>query len=258
MNCKFKVGDEIKGISNNYGITNKDMKRGKVIGIPSNGKINIEVLEHIDSYWIGETFTFLGDEDFELVETDQITINRYGNKVVAKMGKKVGVARCNETDEFDLYTGVKIAVERIFGKDNEVKEVKRQAKVGEYVKIVCADECHHEYENGDILKIIEPYSHDSHCIARYGFGIGYFLFGREYVVLENYKPQEEPKEEKPKYYNGKVVCVESAFSFATVGKIYEFKDGLVTFDDGIESNVYKNVNDFNTRNKSIKLIELVE
>lgn len=46
--------------------------------------------------------------------------------------------------------------------------------------------------------------------------------------------KKEPKEpEKPKYYNGKMVCVENGgFNWWTVGKIYEYKDGIVTADDG--------------------------
>lgn len=46
--------------------------------------------------------------------------------------------------------------------------------------------------------------------------------------------KKEPKEpEKPKYYNGKMVCVENGgFNWWTVGKIYEYKDGVVTTDDG--------------------------
>lgn len=48
--------------------------------------------------------------------------------------------------------------------------------------------------------------------------------------------KKEPKEpEKPKYYNGKMVCVENGgYSWWTVGKIYEYKDGIVTADDGYE------------------------
>ena len=43
--------------------------------------------------------------------------------------------------------------------------------------------------------------------------------------------KDEP--EKPKYYNGKMVCVENGrFNWWTVGKIYEYKDGIVTADDG--------------------------
>lgn len=46
--------------------------------------------------------------------------------------------------------------------------------------------------------------------------------------------KKEPKEpEKPKYYNGKMVCVENGgYFWWTVGKIYEYKDGIVTADDG--------------------------
>lgn len=44
---------------------------------------------------------------------------------------------------------------------------------------------------------------------------------------------ENKKPEKPKYYNGKMVCVENGiFTWWTVGKIYEYKDGIVTADDG--------------------------
>lgn len=46
--------------------------------------------------------------------------------------------------------------------------------------------------------------------------------------------KKEPKDpEKPKYYNGKMVCVENGgYPWWTVGKIYEYKDGVVTADDG--------------------------
>lgn len=44
---------------------------------------------------------------------------------------------------------------------------------------------------------------------------------------------EKKEPEKPKYYNGKMVCVENGgYSWWTVGKIYEYKDGVVTADDG--------------------------
>lgn len=44
---------------------------------------------------------------------------------------------------------------------------------------------------------------------------------------------EKKEPEKPKYYNGKMVCVENGgYYWWTVGKIYEYKDGVVTADDG--------------------------
>ena len=36
-----------------------------------------------------------------------------GNKVIASRGNKKGVARCHPDDEFDFYTGAKIALERL-------------------------------------------------------------------------------------------------------------------------------------------------
>lgn len=44
----------------------------------------------------------------------------------------------------------------------------------------------------------------------------------------------EPMEEKPKYYNGKVVCVDNRYNISnyTVGKIYQFKDGEFMNDAG--------------------------
>ena len=51
-------------------------------------------------------------------------------------------------------------------------------------------------------------------------------------ALEAEKKEPE-KPEKPKYYNGKMVCVEDGgYYWWTVGKIYEYKDGIVTSDDG--------------------------
>lgn len=47
---------------------------------------------------------------------------------------------------------------------------------------------------------------------------------------------EKKEPEKPKYYNGKMVCVKNGgYNWWTVGKIYEYKDGIVTDDEG-----YKN------------------
>ncbi|NCC85264.1 MAG: hypothetical protein EOM03_14225 [Clostridia bacterium] len=48
---------------------------------------------------------------------------------------------------------------------------------------------------------------------------------------------EEIEPEKPTYYNGKVRCVSSIINQDfTVGKLYEFVDGIVRGDDGIEYN----------------------
>lgn len=42
----------------------------------------------------------------------------------------------------------------------------------------------------------------------------------------------DPFPEKPKAYNGRMICVESPYPWWTVGKIYEVVDGRITANDG--------------------------
>lgn len=101
------------------------------------------------------------EDTLDLVKTqsETIVIYRNDNKVVA-LDKSTGdraEAKCNPADEFDFRTGVKLAFNRLMGEDvktdNGVREVKRKAKVGEYVKIVYAMPCLIPYKNGDIFKV---------------------------------------------------------------------------------------------------------
>ena len=73
----------------------------------------------------------------------------------------------------------------------------------------------------------------------------------------------EKMEKKPKYYNGKVVCVEKKLGACyTVGKVYEFKDGKVVIDNGCEIPVDTNIKNLEEWNKSeiylCKFIPFVE
>jgi hypothetical protein len=44
---------------------------------------------------------------------DKIEITVDGNKTVAKMGSWTGVAKCSPEDEFNIFTGAKIALDRL-------------------------------------------------------------------------------------------------------------------------------------------------
>lgn len=55
----------------------------------------------------------------------------------------------------------------------------------------------------------------------------------ERLTAEEKKPM--PFCEKPKYYNGKIICVKSDYSFWTAGKVYEVKDGVIVADDDGDS-----------------------
>ena len=131
----------------------------------------------------------------EKVDTT-IVIYRNDNKVVA-LDKSTGEkaeANCNPADEFDFRTGAKLAFNRLMGEDakpdNGVREVKRKAKVGEYIKVVYAMPCLIPYKNGDIFKVNCVTT--SGCICKKSEeNVG--LWHKEYVVLENYEPEKEPE-----------------------------------------------------------------
>lgn len=133
----------------------------------------------------------------EKVDTT-IVIYRNDNKVVA-LDKSIGEkaeANCNPADEFDFCTGAKLAFNRLMGEDakpdNGVREVKRKAKVGEYIKVVYAMPCLIPYKNGDIFKVNCVTT--SGCICKKSEeNVG--LLHKEYVVLENYKPEEKSQED---------------------------------------------------------------
>ncbi len=130
---------------------------------------------------------------FKLEEVDEtIVIYRKDNKVIA-LDKSTGErteAKCNPADEFDLRTGAKLAFNRLIGEDNVVREVKRKAKVGEYIKIVNAKPFLIPYENGEIARVI--------CVKNATCEVEnsvkrFHAWHSEYVVLENYKPEEKKK-----------------------------------------------------------------
>lgn len=79
---KFKVGDLIKGTNEHYGITNKDMYLGEIIGIYDDD-IEIKIIEHKLSLYVGKTqlAIFVKDEYFEIIEQIGDTDLKLGTKV---------------------------------------------------------------------------------------------------------------------------------------------------------------------------------
>ena len=68
--------------------------------------------------------------------------------------------------------------------------------------------------------------------------------------------------ERPTYYNGKVVCISNGFgsSHLTIGKIYEFVNGIAENDIGglITFDEVKDFDDLRKRFIHVKFIEVVE
>ena len=186
---KFKVGDRYKSgyfADNDAVIEITEISGGTVFYKDVVGE-SIG-LKH---FQIGSIFSAA----LEKVDTT-IVIYRNDNKVVA-LDKSTGEkaeANCNPADEFDFRTGAKLAFNRLMGEDvkpdNGVREVKRKAKVGEYIKIVDAKPFLIPYENGEIFRVIgvkNATCEVENPVKRF------CAWHREYVVLENYKPEKEPE-----------------------------------------------------------------
>lgn len=129
----------------------------------------------------------------------QITITCDGTTTTATMTIndreiKTAIAWRNPADKFDWRKGAELAFERLWNsqkkaeKQPEVREVKRYANLGEYIKIVDAESAYAEnYHNGDILLVVEYYEgqRDGWVQAK---GANVVIDPDEYVVLEGYRP----------------------------------------------------------------------
>lgn len=203
---KFKVGDIVKV-----------KKNAAILNIRTLGECGTVKKLLTNNYYSVEFDKFVGGHDckgfakygygwncaedaLDLVkhQNETIVIYRNDNKVVA-LDKSTGEkaeAKCNPADEFDFRTGAKLAFNRLMGEDvkpdNGVREVKRKAKVGEYIKIVDAHPYLIPYKNGDVFKVIST-SEPGVVIEKDGTPVT-SAWHREYVVLENYRPEEKEQE----------------------------------------------------------------
>jgi hypothetical protein len=87
---------------------------GKVVCITEVHKIYRNHRYRIASsnwYWTDEMFK---DKDMEVQGMNKrVVIDTHENYVIARCGDKEGIARCHPDDDFDFYTGAKIALERL-------------------------------------------------------------------------------------------------------------------------------------------------
>ena len=237
---KFKVGDRV--------VEKINQKKGIVVDFSKSENIVLVKFDGWNEGHDGRGYTKSGKiyqgkhcwyfekEDLEIINDETIVIYRNDNKVVAldKTTGKKAEAKCNPADEFDFRTGAKLAFNRLMGEyvkpDDGVREVKRKAKVGEYVKIVCAMPCLIPYKNGDIFKVNCVTT--SGCICKKSEeNVG--LWHSEYVVLENYKPEKKDE-----------ICVGDTVKVKDTGKQYKLYgtwSGLLGYEQNfvIDSDVSK-------------------
>lgn len=203
---KFKVGDRVKVKKDIVTLNRRTVgKCGTVKELLTDNYCSVEFDEFVGGHdcngFAKEGHGWNHAEDaLDLVKTqnETIVIYRNDNKVVA-LDKSTGEkaeAKCNPADEFDFRTGAKLAFNRLMGEDvkpdNGVCEVKRKAKVGEYIKIVDAKPFLIPYENGEIFRVIGIGNEG--CKGKNSVKNCY-VWHDEYVVLENYKPEEKSQED---------------------------------------------------------------
>ena len=203
---KFKVGDRVKVKKDIVTLNRRTVgKCGTVKELLTDNYCSVEFDEFVGGHdcngFAKEGHGWNHAEDaLDLVKTqnETIVIYRKDNKVIA-LDKSTGEkaeAKCNPADEFDFRTGAKLAFNRLMGEDvkldNGVREVKRKAKVGEYVKVVNEKSVFNTYKNGEIFKV--TYVTKIGCICK-NSEKQCGLWHEEYVVLENYKPEEKVQEQ---------------------------------------------------------------
>lgn len=227
---KFKVGERYKSgmILDNAAVIeiteiNGDFVSYKDVVRETSGRKIFE---------IGSIFS----DNLEKVGSETIVIYRKDNKVIA-LDKSTGEkaeANCNHADEFDFRTGAKLAFNRLMGEDvkpdNGVREVKRKAKVGEYIKIVDAKPFLIPYENGEIFRVIGV--KNATCEVENSVKRCH-TWHSEYVVLENYKPEKKDE-----------ICVGDTVKVKDTGKQYKLYgtwSGLLGYEQNfvIDSDVSK-------------------
>lgn len=257
---KFKVGDRVRVVREGFGHRAKAGMTG-VIVIHTERNFGVR----FDNAFTGGHSLYGECEDGygqwlpgyciePIGDNHEIVITSDGKTTLARLceGKKVvksAEANCSPDDEFDFTKGARIAFERLTEEKPKYREVHRKAKVGEYVRLVTENGdgtgsyCENSFDRCGIYKVEAV---DGLAKIRSKQGELFGFLDNEYVVLEGYKPEDKP-EANPKYYSGKLVCVESNCSWWTAGRVYEVVNGKVFDDQFIERERILDVADMNDK-----------
>ena len=110
---KYKVGDKVR-VRKDLIIDNVYGKHIFVVGMkPYVGKtMTISRVNKHSYYFIEDKNNWCWSDEM-LEDVASISIFIKGNKVIAKKDGKVGIAKCSPEDEFDIFIGVKLAIDRL-------------------------------------------------------------------------------------------------------------------------------------------------
>lgn len=273
---KYKVGDKVKVRSDlNFDTTYGDMYflrdmgkyRGKTVVIDRIFEEYYGIEGYREMFWTDEMFEGLA------VENNKIVITHDGKTTTATLyredgSKEVATAKCCPEDTFDFNVGAKLAMERLMKKVIPITVC--GFKVGDRVNyngvngtIICISD-DYEITEGCIGVEFDTATDINHNCGGISLAAGTtgtkntsrWMFARELTMGEVPEP--------PKYFNGKVVCVNSGNvpGDLTVGKIYDFKDGCCVSDRGcqITTSPIKDCDELNYRFActGVKFIPIVE
>lgn len=201
MKSKFRAGNRV--INNDFGA-------GTVIGVGIWGSPLVEFDNARDGFHDGNGSEICGTKgkkghcwyikNIKPLSNQAIVIYPKGLETIAllKEGKKIikqATAKCNPSDTYDFNIGAKLAFQRLMGEEVTTgvmpyREVKRPAKVGEWIKVVKSNFVPNSYKVGDIYRALEVNKYNQ---VRINDKCTYYDWVSElsgYVVLENYQPEE--------------------------------------------------------------------
>lgn len=197
--AKFKVGDIVKPNDKSVGVYH----------ITGKGKMIEGVVVHSEDDWFsvkvtktakgerryeGRIFTIVFPECFDLVSRKQelhVTSDGTTTHAVLKEGGKVvkrAKAVCSPDDEYRFETGARLAVDRVFGKDEKSAEEKGNAhepkpkfNIGNMVKVVDSEKTYGLFED-----LMQQYGAD--YLMRWAYGVSAPKDGQYEVVQRNKHP----------------------------------------------------------------------
>ena len=184
---KFKVGDKVRAVTEDYGVTNQEYEwMGKVTSVYTYTFSAETIYSTLGN--IGKVYNNLNYEDFELVNQSKIVILTDGETVTAKKyeGKEViksATAKCHPDDEFNFDIGAKIAFDRLTEQSREDGKF----KVGDYVKVVYPGQLYATYADW-VFKNANEYS------VYYSYGTGIYCSDNTTYKIVVKAPHERKEE----------------------------------------------------------------